>query len=357
MLNMNELWRQLAGGIAIVTLALWLKRDSMKKLLHNSHSFVKIRARATAWLVAFSGTSNSLTNLPIVEKLDSNVLRVLGLNPGRMTLQGTNTYVVGTGASRILIDTGDGSKKYLNTLLVALQAHQVDTISDIVLTHGHFDHIGGLWQLQKQFPKARVWKMLTYVDSPTKCECSSHVSNAYSIDEFQMCDLNELIVTGKALETEGASLKPIYTPGHTNDHVCFLLDDSSIFTGDCVLGEGTCTFQSLQEYMNSLRKIRGMNPTCLYPGHGPVVKNACETIDMYLKHRQQREDEILNVLRSTPTASVREIVTKIYPKLPYMLQIAAGRNVSMHLKKLLDDKVVTIAQSTYFGGTQYKLVL
>ncbi|OQS00867.1 beta-lactamase-like protein [Achlya hypogyna] len=327
-----------AGGLLVLA-ALLQQYERLAALAANSSACVKLRARATSWLVAISGTSESLTRLPIVEKVAPNVIRVLGLNPGRMTLQGTNTYLVGTGRSRILVDTGDGSNAYLATLLAVLAAEDIESISDIVLTHGHFDHIGGVWQLQERFPRARVWKMLTYTPTPP-CECSAHVSNTYASRKLHIRDLSELISQGQALTTDGASLRPLYTPGHTNDHVCFVLNGTAIFTGDCVLGEGTCTFQSLTEYMMSLRVLQAQAPTRLYPGHGPVIENAADTIAMYLAHRQKREDEILAVLNAQGRANVTTIVAAMYPSLPWMLSIAAARNVRMHLRKLVDEKAV-----------------
>ena len=82
---------------------------------------------------------------PAVLKISDRVVRVLGLNPSAYTLAGTNTYLVGTGASRILIDAGDGRQPgYVPTLRRAMQAHGATSLQCIVVTHWHHDHLGGV---------------------------------------------------------------------------------------------------------------------------------------------------------------------------------------------------------------------
>ncbi|RHY31045.1 hypothetical protein DYB32_006224 [Aphanomyces invadans] len=275
-----------------------------------------------------------------------------------MTLQGTNTYIVGTGKQRVLIDTGDGSKAYMDLLVATMRRFDIDGFSDILLTHGHFDHVGGCWALQTAFPNAKMWKLLTYSSTGTAsvCECSAHVSNTFVQDQFLMQDLHVLCVSNKTIQTEGASIGVLRTPGHTNDHVCFTLYDDAtnlvaIFTGDCILGEGTCTFQNLTEYMESLELLKSQAPTTLYPGHGPVLSNAMDAIEMYIAHRRKREVEILAYLSSLENgamATPAQIVATLYPGLPFFLTIPAKRNVQLHLNKLeMERRVVQIQPRSY----------
>ena len=101
----------------------------------------------------------NLTILPKVAKLSPRVLRILGCNPGPMTLQGTNTYIVGKGKDRLLIDTGDGQKpEYFLNLKKSLNFDRFG-LNGIILTHWHPDHVGGVAEALKSCHKgAKVYK-------------------------------------------------------------------------------------------------------------------------------------------------------------------------------------------------------
>jgi endoribonuclease LACTB2 len=138
-------------------------------------------------------------------------------------------------------------------------------------------------------------------------------------------------------------LRAIHTPGHTTDHMCFFMEDSgALFTGDSVLGQGTAVFENLSTYLESLKKELDLNPTTLYPGHGPHLHGpgAKDKIREYISHRQQREDEVVKVMTDMGSESVitaAEIVKVIYAKYPKSLWAAAEHGIVLQLEKLKDE--------------------
>lgn len=82
------------------------------------------------------------------------------------------------------------------------------------------------------------------------------------------------LANGQTFITDGVKeLKVLHTPGHTTDHcILFIQDTKELFSGDCVLGEGTAVFEDLYDYMKSLELILNLNPSSIYPGHGNILK-------------------------------------------------------------------------------------
>ena len=146
---------------------------------------------------------------------------------------------------------------------------------------------------------------------------------------------------GLDVGVEGAGLRVLHTPGHTSDHVVLhLKEENAVFTGDCILGEGTAVFESLHHYMKSLEVILALKPSRLYPGHGPVVDDPVPKIEYYIRHRKEREEQVLSQLSSVPCSSM-DIVKQVYKDTPVQLHGAANINVNHHLEKLrVEGKVM-----------------
>ncbi|CAH3845687.1 beta-lactamase-like protein 2 homolog [Pieris brassicae] len=268
--------------------------------------------------------------IPTVTKLSSRIIRILGCNPGPMTLQGTNTYLIGTGKNRILLDTGDKDiTEYQKHLSEVVGSEQVN-IEHIVVTHWHHDHIGGVENIFGTIAKQpKVWKHKRDSDD-------AHDTNPLPSPFNWLYD-------GQELTVEGATLKVHHTPGHTTDHVVLTLQEENIlFSGDCILGEGTAVFEDLYTYMKSLNRILELNPSVIYPGHGNIVDDPIEKIKYYIAHRTQREEQILEALRNNSDKQLNEmdLVKIIYKETPEHLWPAAAYNVNHHLTKLAKEKII-----------------
>jgi len=258
--------------------------------------------------------------LPEVDRWSQRVVVALGMNPSLFTGPGTNTYLVGTGKRRILLDTGQGVAQYPAVLERALAHAGCEGLQEIVLTHGHGDHIGGVAQVAKHFGTVRVSK---FPWAAFDRDCPLPIA---PLDD------------GAVVHTEGATLRALHTPGHAPDHLCFHLEEEdALFSGDNVLGVGTTVIPAesgdLLDYLNSLQRMRAGNPGRIYPAHGPAIEDGCAKIEEYLAHRQDREGQILAALQ-VGAAPIATIVKRVYTDVPEVLHEAAGQSVASHLRKL-----------------------
>jgi glyoxylase-like metal-dependent hydrolase (beta-lactamase superfamily II) len=257
--------------------------------------------------------------MPDVDLWSERVVVALGQNPSPFTGPGTNTYLVGTGSRRILLDAGSGIPEYLPVLDQALDRAGCQGIQEIVLTHGHPDHIGGVAGVIQRHGTLTVSKR----PAPADRDAGFAIS---PIDD------------GDRIETEGATLLAVHTPGHARDHLCFVLEEErALFSGDHVLGVGTAVIPpedgSLLDYMNSLERLLEKSPGRIYPAHGPRIEDGCAKLREYLDHRRDREQQILNAMASG-ASRVGEIVKVVYAAYPEILHAAAGQSVTSHLLKL-----------------------
>ncbi|OOO06229.1 beta-lactamase domain protein [Aspergillus oryzae] len=222
------------------------------------------------------------SKLPVLAEVDDGlsdrVVRFLGYNPGSMQLQGTNTYLVGTGSSRILIDTGEGSPQWALSVTRYLEDHDI-FISQVLLTHWHKDHTGGIADLLAHDSNITIYK---------------HMPDHGQLD----------IVNGQIFQTRDATLRAVLTPGHTVDHMCFVLEEeNAMFTGDNVLGHGYSVAEDLEAYTASLRQMASLKCAVGYPGHGDMISNLPQTIAKYIAQRVSREKQIYSVLARETSSS------------------------------------------------------
>ena len=146
----------------------------------------------------------------------------------------------------------------------------------------------------------------------------------------------------------GVKLRAYFTPGHEDDHVCYYMAaEKVVFSGDTILGNSSSSVRNLKQYMASLDTLAGLKPDMICPGHGQIINNGTARVNGYIRHRTERESQVLAALASG-MESVGEIVSAVYPRnLRRNLRSAAARNVRTHLGKLTEDGRVTESEATY----------
>jgi len=201
-------------------------------------------------------------------------------------------------------------------------------ISDILISHWHIDHVGGVDSILQYARENNLPIPVVHKRLDPEHDKSHHIL--------------QQIADNQIFKTDGASIVAILTPGHSEDHVAFYLEEeNAIFTADTVLGQGTTIFEDLDKYINSLRKLKQFAPDRLYPGHGPVIENGTEKLEEYITHRLEREKKIIEEFKKSETPlTPRQIVENIYVKYPESLWPAAERGVILHLVKLEKEGVV-----------------
>ena len=280
-----------------------------------------------------------------VETVAANIRRLVAPNPSPMTFNGTNTYIVGTGEVAI-IDPGPAMESHLQNILSALESGE--RVSHILLTHSHVDH-SALASILSERTGAPIH---AYGPSGAgQSEVMRNLSKEGAIHGGEGIDRSfrpdNTIKDGEVISGSDWSLTAHHTPGHMSNHMCFQLE-GHLLTGDHIMGWSTSLISppdgDLGAFMSSCIKLIGLGEFVYLPGHGDVVpKGAARTAEI-LQHRMQRENQILQVLTSSP-ASTSDIVAKVYPDLATNLGPAAARNVLAHLIDLWERGIIT-AQPT-----------
>ncbi|ANB11256.1 hypothetical protein AWJ20_4059 [Sugiyamaella lignohabitans] len=150
------------------------------------------------------------------------------------------------------------------------------------------------------------------------------------------------IIDGQIFKVEGATLVSHYTPGHTDDHMVFWLEEEeALFSADNVLGGSTTVFSDLKVYLETLNKMAKIGNGKLgkiYPGHGPVIYDGPQVIKDYISHRKAREDQILELLNgSSEPLSLSDIAAELYKDISAEASAYIERGVLLHLDKLLQE--------------------
>ncbi len=233
-------------------------------------------------------------------------------NPGPLTLDGTNTWVLrAPGAEHaVVVDPGPADEEHL----AAIAAH--GPVGFVLITHGHPDHTEGALWLSELLGGARVLA----------------VDPAHTIG-------GEPLTPGAALDA-GLTIRLVPTPGHTADSVCFLVehgDERVVLTGDTILGRGTTVVAHpdghLGDYLSSLELLSTYRGIPALPGHGPALADCGAAAEFYLAHRRARLDQVRTAVAEGATTAP-EVVAKVYAGIDRSLWWAAEWSVRAQLEYL-----------------------
>jgi glyoxylase-like metal-dependent hydrolase (beta-lactamase superfamily II)/8-oxo-dGTP pyrophosphatase MutT (NUDIX family) len=243
-------------------------------------------------------------------RLSPLVQLVVAPNAGVMTGPGTNTYIVGSGPATV-VDPAVSDRAYVDAVVAA-----AGDVTTILVTHRHSDHVGGAAALAARTgAEVRAWGSAPAGEAPVTP-----------------------LEDGEVLESGGARMHALHTPGHASDHLCFWLEGgASLFSGDNVLGEGTAVIAppdgDMGAYLDSLRRLRTYRLSRIYPGHWPPLDGGTAVIDRYIAHRLEREAKIVAALDPGP-ATIEEIVARAYADTPAHLHPIAAHSALAHLQLL-----------------------
>jgi glyoxylase-like metal-dependent hydrolase (beta-lactamase superfamily II) len=232
-----------------------------------------------------------------------------------MTLDGTNTYVVGAPGSgqAVLVDPGRTTPR--------------------------------TWpRSRRRWPPATPaaspsWSPTTTATTPRRrCRGAARFGARWPPPEPVAGPGGRVLEPGERLALAGTTIGVVPTPGHTGDHLAFRLESGAVLVGDHVLGRGTSVVThpegDVVAYLESLRRVHDLGPSALYCGHGPeLTEDPAAVLDFYLAHRAYREQQLLEALAAGPR-TVDELVDRLRRRPDRELWPAAAQSTRATLAKL-----------------------
>lgn len=264
--------------------------------------------------------------LPVRARLDALTERVLAPNPSPMTLDGTNTYLVGPsdGGPVAVVDPGPDLAAHRARVEQAVRDRDAE-VAAVLVTHHHPDHAEA----------AGAW-------------AAAFGCRVVAATREVAGEQGRIVGDGDTITIGPIGIEVVATPGHTRDHLAFRLPTGALLVGDHVLGRGTSVVVhpdgDLLAYLASLRRVLQLGPDALFPGHGPeLVEDPAAVLRYYHDHRRFREAQLLAALRSGP-ASVAQLVARVYHDVDRSLWPAAEASTRAALTALAAEGRIRWAQ-------------
>lgn len=255
-----------------------------------------------------------------VKVLSQRVRRIVAPNPGPMTGPGTNTYVVGEN-DLVVVDPGPAEPSHIDAILNCVG----DRLRYVACTHTHPDHS----------PAAAVLANTTGATLVGRTTADDRHQDLSFQPASQIED--DDCVTG-----EGWTLRAIRTPGHVDNHVCYLLDEEGVvFAGDHIMNGSTVVIVppggNMAHYIASLRRLLDYDVKVVAPGHGELIPDCRGEVEKLVRHRLLREAKVVGAL-SDQAQSLDDLVVTVYDDVDPMMHEWAKLSLLAHLIKLGDER-------------------
>lgn len=242
---------------------------------------------------------------------------LLADNPGKMTLDGTNTWLLRAPdcPDYVVVDPGPKDRKHVEAIARATDGR----IAMTLITHRHHDHTGA------------IDRLVQLTGAPVR-----------AVDPSYLHGSGESLADGEVVSAAGLDIGVLATPGHTGDSVSFVLADA-VLTGDTILGSGTTVLDStdgtLADYLDSLdRLVEAGAGKALLPAHGPDHPDLEPVARYYIRHRHERLDQVRAALRELgENAGAMSVVRKVYADVDKRLWPAAHSSVKAQLDYLRSE--------------------
>ncbi len=239
-------------------------------------------------------------------------------NASMMTLDGTNTWILRApgGQRSIVVDPGPDDAAHLDAVLTV-----AGEVGVVLYTHWHADHTEAIDTVAER------------TGAPARAR------------DGQWCRAAEPLGDGEVIDVDGLRIEVVFTPGHTADSICLLVEpDDALLTGDTILGRGTTIIAhpdgALGPYLNSLDRIESVvtegRASRFYPAHGPVLPDARGVVAFYREHRLARLEQVRAAV-ADGAVTAREVVERVYADVDEVLWPAAERSVQAQLDYLAEE--------------------
>lgn len=259
--------------------------------------------------------------------------------PLPFALRSANIYLLDNGAAGwAIVDSGFGLPADEAALRAGLAQADVslDAITAIFLTHAHPDHIGlsgtiqaasgaPVYMLAREDQRMyEVWSADADADASFSIVTAMYAANGLPPEDvtgsaaatirtrrilhLPRRDTVHVLEDGDALRLGGHSYEVIWTPGHSDYHMCMLRDDNIFLAGDHILPGITPNIglypharpDPLRDYLGAIQRVRDLPARVVLPGHGRPFATLAERVAALRAHHEERSAAVLGVVHQHP---------------------------------------------------------